>query len=274
MKVINLLTINGLGWFGCIKFQCCCLRDRNVVVITPLLMQNKNHRFIKLRFRFQQNTVWPVENMSQKLKKIMVAKVITARLNDTVQNLAMLMNRHQIGCIVIVDDNDKPVGIVTERDMIKRVICKAVHVEDAKIADVMSKPLATASPDTRAGDAAKMMLEHNIKKMPIVNNGYLVGLVSLTDLVRTEGVIEALNGIALSGIPERLKKTLGNYFSDGTKQSTRRCPLTFQSGASVGCQLSKCMWWTGEECAVNRISGQMEPTQNCEKGVTVAVETQ
>ena len=202
--------------------------------------------------------------MSQKLRKVMVEKVKTARLDDTIENVAMLMNRYQIGCVIIVDD-DKPLGIITERDMIKRVICKAIHPENARIIDVMSKPLVTASPDMRAGDAAKMMLEHNIKKMPVVDEGRLVGLVTLTDLVRTEGVIEALNGFFLNGVPKRLKKTLGIFYDDGIKERTRRCPLMYKDGASVGCQLSKCMWWTGEECAVTKISRQIEFPQTSEE---------
>ncbi len=201
--------------------------------------------------------------MSQKLRKIMVEKVKTARLDDTVENVALLMNRYQIGCVIIVDD-DKPLGIITERDMIKRVICKAIHPENARIIDIMSKPLVTASPDMRAGDAAKIMLEHNIKKMPVVGEGRLVGLVTLTDLVRTEGVVEALNGFFLNGIPKRLKRTLDIFYDDGIKERTRRCPLMFKDGMSLGCQLSKCMWWTGEECAVTKISRQIEFPQTSE----------
>jgi len=202
--------------------------------------------------------------MSQKLKKIMIEKVKTAKLDDTVQNIAMLMNRYQIGCVVIVDDHNKPLGIITERDMIKRVICKAIPVGSARIIDVMSMPLVTASPDMRAGDAAKIMIEHNVKKMPVVEEGRLVGLVSLTDLVRTEGVVETLNGYFLDGIPKRLRKTLDIHYNDGVKQNTRRCPLMFKDGCSLGCQLGKCMWWTGEECAINKISRQMESTQTNE----------
>jgi CBS domain-containing protein len=213
--------------------------------------------------------------MSQKLKKIMIEKVKTARLDDTVQNIALLMNRYQIGCVIIIDDGYKPVGIITERDIIKRVICKAIHVEDAQITDVMSKPLVTSSPDMRAGDAAKIMIEHNIKKMPVVDDGRLVGLVTLTDLVRTEGVVETLNGFVLDGASKRLKRTLEIYFDDGLKQRARRCPLMYKDGTSMGCQFDKCMWWTGEDCAVNKISRNVEFGQAIEETeVTLSTETE
>ncbi|MBN1245242.1 CBS domain-containing protein [Candidatus Bathyarchaeota archaeon] len=190
----------------------------------------------------------------------MIEKVRTAGLDAPVQDVANLMNKYQIGCVIIVDDC-KPVGIITERDMIKRVICKEIAAESLRAMDVMSKPLVNASPNMRAGDACKIMLEWNIKKLPVVDEGKLVGLVTLTDLLRTEGVIEALNGCALNGVSRRLKKTLEIYFDDGIKKKTRRCPLMYKDGMSVGCQLNKCMWWAGDECAVTKISQKIELEQ-------------
>jgi len=187
----------------------------------------------------------------------MVEKVRTAGLVDSVQDVATVMNRYQIGCVIIVDEGI-PVGIITERDMIKRVICKGIATENVRVADVMTKPLVNASPNMRAGDAAKIMLEWNIKKLPVVDEGKLVGLVTLTDLLRTEGVIEVLNGCALNGVSRRLKKTLEIYFDDGIKKKTRRCPLTYKDGMSIGCQLNRCMWWAGDECAVTKISQKLE----------------
>jgi predicted transcriptional regulator len=148
-------------------------------------------------------------------------------------------------------------------------------VEDAEIAYVMSKPVVTASPDMRAGDAAKIMIEHNIKKMPVVDDGRLVGLVTLTDLVRTEGVVETLNGYVLDGASKRLKRTLEIYFDDGIRQRARRCPLMYKDGSSMGCQFDKFMWWTGEDCAVSKISRNMEFGQTSgETEVAVSSETE
>jgi hypothetical protein len=104
------------------------------------------------------------------------------------------------------------------------------------------------------------MLEWNIKKLPVAEEGRLVGLVTLTDLMRTEGVIETLNGCALNGVSERLKKTLDIYFDDA-KLKRRRCPLMFKDGFSIGCQLKKCMWWTDDECAITKISRQIKFAQ-------------
>ena len=189
----------------------------------------------------------------------MVENVRTAGLEDTVQDIAIFMNKYQIGCVIIVDD-EKPVGIITERDLIKRVICKKLAPEKLRAIEIMSKPLVNASPNMRAGDAAKIMLQWNIKKLPVVEEDKLVGLVTLTDLLRSEGVIEALNGFALNGVSKRLKKTLGIYFDDA-KRHRRRCPLMFTDGYLIGCHLEKCMWWTGDECAITKISRHIEFAQ-------------
>lgn len=197
--------------------------------------------------------------MSQKLRKIMVENIVTVKPNDTVKKVAELMNKHEIGCVIIAN-HKKPVGIITERDMIKRIVCNSIKPENVKASDIMSQPLIEASPNMCAGDAAKLMLEQNIKKLPVVENGQLVGLVSLTDLIRSEGVIEFLNGLALNGVSMRLKKVVDIYF-DAAKQHRRRCPLIMKDGFAIGCQVEKCMWWTGDECAVTKLTRQMECMQ-------------
>jgi len=183
----------------------------------------------------------------------MIEKVRTAGLDDTVQDIAVLMNKHQIGCVIIVNEK-QPVGIVTERDIMKRVVSKGIAPKNLKAPDVMSKPLITASPSTPAGDAAKAMLKWNIKKLPVAENGQLVGVVTLTDLLRVEGVIDTLNGNALNGASIRLKRTIEIYYDDGIKQKTRRCPLMYKDGMSFGCQVERCMWWAEDECAITKLT--------------------
>jgi signal-transduction protein with cAMP-binding, CBS, and nucleotidyltransferase domain len=191
---------------------------------------------------------------------MMIENVRTARLDDTVQDIAVLMNKYQIGCVIIVDE-EQPVGIVTERDIMKRVVSKGIAPKKLKVVDVMSKPLITASPFTSTGDAAKVMLKWNIKKLPVAEEGRLVGVVTLTDLLRVEGVIETLNGNALSGASIRLKKTIEICYNDGIKQKTRRCPLMYNDGMSIGCQLERCMWWAEDECAITKMIRMQEFAQ-------------
>jgi CBS domain-containing protein len=204
--------------------------------------------------------------MSQRLQKIMVKNVITARSNDSVSRVAELMNKHEIGCVIIVD-NGTPVGVVTERDMIKRVVGRSNGSKKKKAAEIMSEPLIEASPEMPVGEAAKLMLKRNIKKLPIIENRQLVGLVTLTDLIRSEGITKFLNGVSLNGVSPRLKKAVNIYFDaeqlgGRARKLIKRCPLMMKDGLSVGCGVEKCMWWTGKECAVSRISQHLEAIQS------------
>jgi len=204
--------------------------------------------------------------MSQKLRRIMVEKVVTIAPSATVKQAAELMNMHEIGCLVVVD-HEKPVGILTERDMLKRIICESRQPKTTRVANLMSKPLITASPDMRAGDATKLMFERNIKKLPVVENGRLVGLITLTDLLRSPGVVGFLNSLSLDGTSKRIKRAV-NLFSDPLKEHRRKCPLMMKDGYQPGCQDNKCMWWIGDECAVTKLSRQISIEGFSEPNVT------
>ena len=120
--------------------------------------------------------------MSKRLRQIMVKNVVTVKPNATVKNAAELMNAHKISCLVVVI-HEKPIGIVTEQDMLRRVIHKSREPEKTCVSDIMSKPLIAAPPNMHAREASRIMLERNIRKLPVVENGQLVGLVTLTDLI-------------------------------------------------------------------------------------------
>ena len=204
--------------------------------------------------------------MSQKLRKIMVEKVVTIEPSATAIKAAELMNMHEIGCLVVVD-HEKPIGILTERDMLKRIVCRSKPSKTMKVVSLMSKPLIAGSPDMRAGDAAKLMFERNIKKLPVVENGWLVGLVTLTDLLRSPGVVNFLNTISLEGASNRMKKAARLYY-DPMQQHRRTCPLTMKEGILMGCSNIKCMWWADDECAVTKLARQNSIEESLETSVT------
>ena len=120
--------------------------------------------------------------MSPKVKDVMVRDVITVGAGATVWEAVGLMNKHEIGCLVVMK-RTKPVGIVTERDMLKRVLAGLKDPEKVKVGEIMSKPLVAVKPQMNIEDAAGIMLGRRIKKLPVVENGCLIGLVTLTDLV-------------------------------------------------------------------------------------------
>jgi CBS domain-containing protein len=127
--------------------------------------------------------------MSLKVKDVMVTNLITMEAGSNARKAAELMNRHDIGCIIVVNYG-KPVGIITERDMLKRVLLQARDSRRTHASHIMSKPLITTSPETDLRDAVNLMNERRIKKLPVVEDGSLIGLLSITDIVRSLAYFE------------------------------------------------------------------------------------
>jgi CBS domain-containing protein len=190
-----------------------------------------------------------------KVKDIMIGEVITIEANVAVRKAVRLMNDREIGCLVVVQDG-KPAGIVTERDMLKRVLVAGRDPRAIEVADVMSKPLLFMEPEKEIEEAVKLMFKHKIKKLPVVENGRLVGLVTLTDLIRSSEVNKLLEDLPLKKTPRRMKKVIDVYF-DPKRRLRKRCPLITQGGLSISCQERKCMWWMEDECAVLKLTKQL-----------------
>jgi CBS domain-containing protein len=129
--------------------------------------------------------------MSLKVEDVMVEDVVSVSERATVREAAELMDRHAIGCLVVVRKG-KPVGIVTETDMVKRVILGSGDPEKIRVDEIMSKPLVVGNPQMDVDEASKLMRKQKIKKLPIVEKGQLVGLVTTTDLVRSPEVMKMM----------------------------------------------------------------------------------
>lgn len=120
--------------------------------------------------------------MSLEIYDIMRSKVVTGRASISVKEAVDIMNKHGIGCLVVVE-KENPIGIVTERDLLKRVLAESKDPRKINVQEIMSKPLIVGKPDMLIEEVIKLMFDNKIKKLPIVENGKLLGLVTLTDLV-------------------------------------------------------------------------------------------
>lgn len=117
------------------------------------------------------------------VKDVMTSPVITVKPEMDLLEAVMLMNNHRIGSLVVVRDK-RPIGIVTERDIMTKVVGKEV-VTRLKVSDVMSTPILSLREGDLPETATKVMTEHRIKRLPVVNeDGDLVGIITSTDLVR------------------------------------------------------------------------------------------
>jgi CBS domain-containing protein len=119
------------------------------------------------------------------VKDVMTKNVVTIDVNKSVFEAAELMSAKGIGCLVVTD-NAAPVGIVTERDFVKRIVAQRVS-SDVKVSEVMSKSLVTVDPDASIKEAARLMSTNKIRRLPVLKQNELVGIVVATDLVRNIG---------------------------------------------------------------------------------------
>ncbi len=148
-----------------------------------------------------------------KIEDVMVGDVITVEAEATVRQAVDLMNENEIGCLIVVDEEEKPVGILTERDLLRRVLAKRKDPVRIKVGRVMSKPLVTGTPHMSLEAATKLMFKKKIKKLPVVENGNLVGLVTLTDMVRVQPqIIETLKKLARTEPPPKRMQKVVDYY--------------------------------------------------------------
>ncbi|KPV64372.1 MAG: Inosine-5'-monophosphate dehydrogenase [Candidatus Bathyarchaeota archaeon BA2] len=150
--------------------------------------------------------------MSLNVEDVMVEEVVTVETEATVQEAVDLMNKHEIGCLVVVLKG-KPVGIITERDLLKRVLAQSRDPEKIKVPEIMSAPLIVGKPEMKIENAVKLMFKSKIKKLPVVQKGRLVGIVTLTDLTRFQPpMIKILKKLSITELPpKRLKKVVDYY---------------------------------------------------------------
>jgi len=133
-----------------------------------------------------------------KLKDIMTRNVFTSTPDAIIKEIARKMKELNVGAIPIVDGN-KPVGIITDRDIVLRTLSEDRDPTNVKAADVMSVDLIFGTPEMDVDDAAALMSRYRIRRLPVVDNDRLVGIVALGDLAANPRLSDEAGG-ALSDI--------------------------------------------------------------------------
>ena len=151
------------------------------------------------------------DKITIKTVNVMIKKVITIDENDSAKQAADRMNQFEIGSVISTRAG-KPIGIVTERDLLKRIISEGKSAKRTRVKEIMTSPLIVISPETDLEEAARLMFEMKIKKLPVVDQNNLVGLVSLTDIARVQPMIKFLQKLsATQKTPKSMQKVLNCY---------------------------------------------------------------
>ena len=117
------------------------------------------------------------------VKDVMSSPVRTVRQDDNVAKVAKTMARNNIGSVVVVDKKHNPLGMITEKDVVRRVAAKGLHPNKIKAGKIMSKPLRTIEPTVGVREAAKRMKQLKVKRFAVMEGGKLVGIIAGTDIV-------------------------------------------------------------------------------------------
>jgi len=136
-----------------------------------------------------ENHVLPQELFMPIVRDIMTWNPVSIRVDGTVLEAAVLMSSHIGGCLVIIDEY-VPVGIVTERDFVRRVVAEQLPL-NTKVSQIMSKPLITVDAEASLKEAARIMSNNKIRRLPVLNREKLVGIVVAADFVRHLGKLTA-----------------------------------------------------------------------------------
>lgn len=116
------------------------------------------------------------------VRDIMTKDLRVVRPDTTIKEVVATMNKFNIGSIIVVQ-GDRPVGIITERDILRRQVEPCLAPEVLTASQVMTSPLITIGETANIQDAAKLMARKKAKRLPVMNNGKLVGILTFTDIV-------------------------------------------------------------------------------------------
>lgn len=121
--------------------------------------------------------------MHKVVQDIMTRDVVTINESETTLQAAIIMSEKGISSLIVIRDS-KPVGIITERDFVKKICAKKIDVSVVKVNEIMSKIQTFADPETPIDVAVQRMINHRIRRLPVLSNEKIVGIVTVTDLAK------------------------------------------------------------------------------------------
>jgi len=148
---------------------------------------------------------------AMKVREIMSTEIKKATPDNTLNDIAAMMRDEDVGALPVVQDGEVR-GIVTDRDIVVRAIAEGKEPSTTTVQEVLSEDLESVEPDDDVEEAADLMASHQIRRLPVVEDGKLIGMVSLGDIsVKHE---EGTSAHALEGVSEGVKAS-----STGTRRA-------------------------------------------------------
>jgi CBS domain-containing protein len=116
-----------------------------------------------------------------KIATLMTQPVLRVDLESTVQSAVEIMGRERIGALIVTRKGND-IGIVTERDIITKALAAKHDLDEMRVNEIMSKPLVTVELDTTGEEALRTMVEHDVRRLPVIENEQIVGIFTTSDV--------------------------------------------------------------------------------------------
>ena len=127
------------------------------------------------------------------VKDIMSSPVITVYEDNNIESVAKLMKENNVGSIIITNEKRNPVGVITDRNIVERLVAQNLVARKVKAKEIMTTPLITIVPEADITEAARRMSKHDIRRLVVIKEGKLIGIISSKDIVIiTPSLIEVI----------------------------------------------------------------------------------
>jgi diguanylate cyclase (GGDEF)-like protein/putative nucleotidyltransferase with HDIG domain len=163
-------------------------------------------------------------------------KVITIEQNENIISAADRMRTEKIGCLIVNDENGKFVGLVTERDIANRIAVSSDTIEKTTVGEIMTARVVSCPPGTPASKAREIMTNNKIRHLPIVENGQILGILSVRDLMQQQLLEDRAAAKEVAMLSKCLKSIDLNEAADIV---TKEVPKLFQAEKCVLCLFKK-----------------------------------
>ncbi len=192
--------------------------------------------------------------VNEEVEKIMETKVITVDYTDSFEDAVEVMFEKNVGGCPIIDKEDVVVGIITERDVLK-YLGKNKNI-DGVASDYMTKSVVTIKPKDTIEKAMKVMIEKHLRRLPVIDDGILVGLITVREILRYFGKGEAFRMLTSGNIKDATEKPVSTILTNDDLLVYKEI-LTFPGDVSIS-QLVSAMLDKGYGAALIVESGKLE----------------
>lgn len=167
------------------------------------------------------------------VKDVMSSPVVTIEESAPANKAAELLDKLGLGCIIVTNKKGKPLGIITERDLVGRILAKNLKPDAVKVQEVMTSPLITIESDETISEAARKMSRLNIRRLGVIYKGQIIGLLSSKDI--------------LAVMPELIETIQEHAIIDGENRAEAAAEVTAPSAGYC----DRCGSWSDNLAEVN-----------------------